>query len=159
VDEMPVLLLVDGWNRFEQMTSCKKWRSDEGLHAQQLLVPAMLGDVQAYGGGMARGLMLCGLTFDSAMPPSVPKGLRKRWAQPTAWHAPQSLPDGLRGLVRSVPPYSQRELQQTLDFYAHVGHIQKRDLAPQLYDGSLMHKVHLMTAGVADDVFKICESM
>ena len=58
-----------------------------------------------------------------------------------------------------MPPYSQHETQQTLDFYAHVGHIQNRDLAPQLYNGKLMHKVHLMTAGVADDVFTMCESM
>ena len=159
VDEMPVLLAVDGWNRFEQMSSCKKWRSPEALHARQLLVPSLLGDVHAYGGGMARGLMLCGLTFDSAAPPSVPRGLRKKWAQPTAWHAPQTLPDEQRRLVRAVPPYSQHETQQTLDFYAHVGHIQNRDLAPQLYNGKLMHKVHLMTAGVADDVFTMCESM
>jgi hypothetical protein len=34
-----------------------------------------------------------------------------------------------------VPPYSHHELQQTLDFYAHVGHLQNRDLAPQLYSG------------------------
>ena len=95
-----VLLAVDGWNRFEQMSSCKKWRSPEALHARQLLVPSLLGDVHAYGGGMARGLMLCGLTFDSAAPPSVPRGLRKKWAQPTAWHAPQTLPDEQRRLVR-----------------------------------------------------------
>jgi len=160
VDEMPVLLMIDGWNRLDQMTSCKKWQSQEGLHARELLVPSMLGDEQlAYGAGMARGLILGGLTFDSAHPPSVPKALRKRWPQPTAWHNPPSLPAELQSRIRGVPPYSHHELQQTLDFYAHVGHIQNRDLAAQLYSGKLMHKVHLMTAGIPDDVFKLCESM
>ena len=157
---MPVLLLVDSWNRMDQMSSCKKWRSYEGLHAREMLVPSMLGaDHMPYGEGMVRGLMLGGITFDSATPPSVPKGLRKRWPQPTAWHNPASLPEELQSRVRAVPPYSHLELQQTLDFYAHVGHLQNRDLAPQLYSGKLMHKVHLMTAGVPGDVFKLCESM
>merc|ERR1719424_1850120 len=100
----------------------------------------MLGDASlAYGAGMARGLLLGGLTFDTATPPSVPEDLRSQ--------------------IRPVPPYSHHELQQTLDFYAHVGHIQSRDLAAQLYSGKLMHKVHLMTAGIPNDVFKLCESM
>ena len=55
------------------MSSCKKWRSQEGLHAREMLVPAMLRDAHAYGGRMARGLLLGGLTFDTATPPSVSK--------------------------------------------------------------------------------------
>ena len=59
---------------------------------------------------MVRGLMLGGITFDSATPPSVPKGLRKQWPQPTAWHDPASLPEELHSRVRPVPPYSHLEL-------------------------------------------------
>ena len=50
VDAMPVLLLIDSWNRMDQMSSCKKWRSYEGLHAREMLVPSMLGaDHMPYG--------------------------------------------------------------------------------------------------------------
>ena len=49
---MPVLLLIDSWNRMDQMSSCKKWRSHEGLHAREMLVPSMLGaDHMPYGAG------------------------------------------------------------------------------------------------------------
>ena len=44
--------LIDSWNRMDQMSSCKKWRSHEGLHAREMLVPSMLGaDHMPYGAG------------------------------------------------------------------------------------------------------------
>ena len=57
-----------------------------------------------------------------------------------------------------MPPYSHHELQQTLDFYAHlghiqnhnpnpnqVGHIQNRELAAQLCSDKPMHDLKNIT--------------
>ena len=170
VDALPVLLLVDEWNRWDQMTSARAAIDPQSvaarsvadvapLHARELLVPHMLHDARRYGGGMANGLMLCGITHDAATPPAVPRPLRKRWAQPHPWHRPAALPAELRAALRPVPPYSLPELQRTLDFYAHVGHLRDPALERQLADGRLAKKVHLMTAGVGADVYKLCEAM
>ena len=170
VDAMPVLLLVDEWNRWDQMTSARAAIDPQStaarsvddvapLHARELLVPHMLADAHAYGGRMANGLMLCGITHDAATPPAVPQPLRKRWPQPHPWHRPAALPAELRAALRPVPPYSPLELQRTLDFYAHVGHLRDPALERQLADGRLAKKVHLMTAGVGADVYKLCEAM
>lgn len=53
--EVPVLLVVDGWNRFHQMASSTQWDSAVPLHGQQLLVPHLLGNLEGYGGQMANG--------------------------------------------------------------------------------------------------------
>ena len=90
VRELPVLLVVDGWNHFHGMASSKAWRSHLTLHAQQLLVPSMLAGLREYGGGMGRGLMLCGLSHAGAAPPATPRKQRRQLPPPPDWARPQA---------------------------------------------------------------------
>ena len=159
VDEMPVLLVVDGWNHFHGMASSKAWRSHLTLHAQQLLVPSMLAGLREYGGGMARGLMLCGLTQSGATPPATPRKQRRSLPPPPDWSRPRSLEPEVRDALRDVGAYSALELQRCLEFYAHTGHLRNPRLGAQLRSGELRRKVALMTAGRGEDVFKLCAAM
>jgi len=156
--EVPVLLVVDGWNRFHQMASSTQWNSPVPLHGQQLLVPRILGDLQ-YGEQMANGIMLGAVTRSSARPLAVPLGLRKFIPPPFDFSRPRSLPPSLRKALRKVTAYSFEETQRALEFYAYAGHIQNPGLENPLRTGELNRKVHLMTAGVGSDVFKLCEQM
>jgi len=157
--ELPVLLAIDGWNRFHQMTSAKEWNKSIPLHAQQMMVPNILGDLHAFGSGMENGLLLCAVTNSSASPPGISKGLRKRWPQPYHFHRPQTLPEEMQRMLRNVDPYSSLEVQRALEFYAFAGHLQNPGLEAQLETGELRTKVSLMTGGVGSDIFKLCEQM
>jgi len=157
--ELPVVLVIDGWNRFHQLTSMKEWNKPIPLHAQQMLVPNTLGDLEQYGGSMANGLLLCADTSEGAMPPNITKGLRKRWPQPYNFSKPHTLSTPLQRMVRRVGTYSNLEVQRALEFYAYAGHLQNAGLQRQLETGELCQKVALMTSGVGSDVYKLCEQM
>jgi len=157
--EVPVLLVVDGWNRFHQMASSTVWDTKKPLHAQRLMLPRILGDLDGYGGGMANGLMLCGVPRSSARPLRVPKGMRKHVPPPPDFSRPVSLSDSTQTALRDVGPYSAVETQRALEFYAYAGHLQNVGLEAQLRTGDLRRKVHMMTGGVGSQVFKLCEQM
>jgi len=157
--ELPVVLVIDGWNRFHELTSMKEWNKPIPLHAQQMLVPNTLGDLEEFGGAMANGLLLCADTSEGATPPNITKGLRKRWAQPYNFSKPHTLPLALRRMIRHVGPYSAPEVQRALEFYAYAGHLRNAGLQEHLETGELCKKVALMTSGVGSDVYKLCEQM
>ena len=156
--ELPTLLAVDGYNRFDQMSSACGWRTKVPLHASQLLVPSTLGDMREYSSSMQRGLMLCATT-SSVAPARVPMALRRRFPPPHQYSRPHTLPPGLRRTMRRVSPYSPRQVQAALELYGLVGHLANAGLEGQLRSGELATKVRLMTAGIPDDVFAICEQM
>ena len=122
-------------------------------------VPSLLGDMLGYGGGMANGLMLCATTHGGATAVGVPQAMRKQIAPPPDFRKLHALPPELRALMRRVKPYGQLELQRALDLYAYAGHLANRGLEGQLRSGELASKVGLLTAGVADDVYKVCEQL
>jgi len=94
-----------------------------------------------------------------ARTPGVPLALRKHIPPPHDFHRPHSLPRELQALLRTARPYSPLEMQRALDFYALTGHIANKGLEAQLRNGELKIKLGLMTAGVPDDVFKLCEQL
>lgn len=157
--EVPVLVAVDGHNRWDQMASSCHWHTKVPLHASELLVPKLLGDLSEYGGAMANGVVVGSVTHGGAQPPGVPPALRKHIPPPHDFTRPRSLPPALRALLRPVGTYAPKEMQAALEFYALTGHLANRGLEAQLRDGSLRTKVGLLTAGVPDDVFKICEQL
>jgi hypothetical protein len=159
VTEFPTAMIVDGWNRWDQMATSCRWRSRVPLHSKELLVPSLLGADFTYGAKMQRGVMLCATTHAGAKPPGVPRALRKRVPPPQDWHDPHSLAPDTRQAVRMVRPYSRTELQNALDMYALLGHLRNAELAEQLRTDELATKVHMLTAGVAEDVFRVCEQM
>lgn len=159
VTEFPVLLVVDGWNHFHGMASTQVWESHHLLHATQLLVPSMLANLSEYGGGMANGLMLCGLTQSGATPPKTPRKQRKHLSPPPDYTRPQTLEPEVRDALREVSTYSAVELQRCLEFYAYTGHLRNQKLQAQLHSGELRRKVALMTGGQGEDVFKLCSAM
>lgn len=180
VTEFPVLLVVDNFNRWQEMASSKEWKSETPLHAQQLLVPSLLEDVDSFSRGMANGLMLCGLTHQRNKPPKVPFELRKvmpppydwfsvgrlpvqkkkrKLVHPIDWARVGSVPAEIQRKLRHVGVYSPNELQRALELYAHVGRISNRGLEAQLRTGELCRKVAMLTAGNGADVFKICDAM
>jgi hypothetical protein len=118
-----------------------------------------LGDLSEYGGAMANGVVVGSVTHGGAQPPGVPPALRKHIPPPHDFTRPRSLPPALRALLRPVGTYGPKEMQAALEFYALTGHLANRGLEAQLRDGSLRTKVGLLTAGVPDDVFKICEQL
>ena len=56
-------------------------------------------------------------------------------------------------------PYKHSEVQAALEFYALAGHCQNPALDAQLRTGELGSKISMLSAGVADDVYKLCEQM
>jgi len=159
VTEYPTAIVIDGWNHWQQMATACHWRSRVPLHAQELLVPSLLGDVEKFGSQMKRGLMICATTHGGVQPPRVPPRLRKRVPAPYDFRKLQSLPRGVRDTLRQVQPYSLREVQSALEMYALTGHISNAQLSSQIDDGSLAVKVRMMTAGVPEDVYKVCVAM
>jgi len=161
VTEYPVLLVIDGWNHWQHLTNTKHWHSSRPLHAQELLVPRIFGDVLDYGSRMQNGVMLCAVSHAGASRRSLPRQMRKDFLPPIDWRldnlggrAPSLLP-----CVRKVPAYSACELQRALEFYALAGHMRNQGLQEQLRSGSLRRKVGLITSGVGEDVFKLCDAM
>ena len=63
------------------------------------------------------------------------------------------------GRLRVVAPYGLQELQAALEFYALTGHIANPLLEQQLRTGDLAAKMSLLTAGVAEDVFKLASQL
>jgi len=160
VTEMPTVLAVDGHNMWDMMASSCRWLSKQPLHASELLVPSMLADMHAYGGQMANGVMLCATSRGGGVrPKGVPKKLRKYFPPPRDYSRPRTLPAATRALLRQVEPYDRAEVQSALEFYALTGHLQNAELQSQLRTGEMSTKVGLLTAGVADDVFRIAEQM
>jgi hypothetical protein len=140
VTEYPTLLAVDGYNRLDQMATSCAWRTKRPLHASSLLVPSLVGDLRTYGAGMVNGLMLCATTQSNATPVNVPRALRTSVAPPHRYERPHSLPAELRALLRHVGPYTGEEVQAALEFYGLAGHMQNRNLEPQLRSGELATK-------------------
>ena len=170
VTDIPVLVAVDGWNRWHQMSGAREWRPRghpapsemRPLHAQQLLVPQVLGDLRGYGEGMANGVLVAALTHGGVLPMRVPRRMRSRWPHTLTsaqWRRDKQLPPPLRRMLRRVPEYTPAELQAVLELYAHLGHMGNSELQAQLDDGSLAKKVAMMTSGRGADVFRIAEQM
>jgi len=159
VTELPTLIAVDGHNRWDMMATSCHWQSKTPLHASDLLVPSLLGGLHKYGASMANGVMVGAVSHGGAHPPGVPLALRKHIPPPHDFHRPHSLPRELQALLRTARPYSPLEMQRALDFYALTGHIANKGLEAQLRNGELKIKLGLMTAGVPDDVFKLCEQL
>lgn len=138
-------------------------RSKRPLHASGLLVPAICGGDLSYGEGMARGVLLGATTHGGAKPPRVPLRLRKTVPVPPDFQKPDSVARAdsrfKGGRLRTVPPYNNREVQAALEFYALSGHMTNAGLGEQLRTGSLATKVHMTTAGVAEDVYKISQQL
>ena len=111
---------------------------------------------------MARGVMVCATTHAGAKPPGVPLRLRKSVPPPPEFRKPAALRQDARfngGRLLVVPPYSHTEVQAALEFYAVAGHVSNPALGEQLRTGELANKVKLTTAGVAEDVFKLCQQL
>jgi len=159
VTELPTVLAVDGYNAWEGMASSCHWHSQVPLHSSQLLVPSLLGDMPSYGGSMANGVMIGAVAHGGAQPPGVPSALRKHIPPPHNYQRPHSLPPNVRKLLRSVRTYNPTEMQRALEFYALTGHIANKGLETQLRSGELSVKLGLLTSGVPNDVFKICEQL
>ena len=157
--EVPVLLVIDGWNRFHQMASSTQWDTSTPLHAQKLMVPRLLSDLDGFGGQMANGLMLCGITRSSARPFKVPKRMRKHVKPPLDFSKIDTLPTAVQKGLRHVGPFSLTETQRALEFYSYAGCLQNAGLEASLRTGDLGRKVHMMTGGIGCDVFKLCEQM
>jgi len=161
VTEYPVLVVIDGWNSWQHLSNTKHWHSSRPLHAQELLVPRIFGNMLDYGSRMQNGVMLCGISHAGASRPSLPRQMRKDFVPPIDWRlndlggrAPNMLP-----CVREVPAYSASELQRVLEFYALAGHMRNQGLQEQLRSGSLRRKVALITSSIGEDVFKLCSAM
>lgn len=159
VTEYPTLLVIDGWNRWHYMATSCHWRSKVPLHAQQILAPSLLGENLSYGAGMARGAMLCSLTYGGARQAKIPRALRRHIPPPHDFVRPNTLPEDVRTALRTVMPYKHSEVQAALEFYALTGHCQNPALDAQLRTGELGSKISMLSAGVADDVYKLCEQM
>ena len=50
-------------------------------------------------------------------------------------------------------------MQAALEFYALVGHMGNDGLEASLRTGELSRKVAMLTAGVAEDVYNVCEQL
>jgi len=157
--ELPVLLVIDSWNTWDFCCSSLAWQERNPLHAQQMLVPHHLSSANDFGGQMQNGTTLCALSWSAPFAPKLTSAMRFNWPPPPNWREPASLPDRLRSRLVEVPRYSSAELQQCLDFYAHIGHLRNRRLEPQLRSGELRRKVALLTGRVPADVCRACEAM
>ena len=129
------------------------------LHSSQLLVPSILADAHEYGSRMANGMMLVATTDGGASPPGVPRALRWRVPPPHDYDEPRELPPSMAAGLRHIAPYGRVEMQRALEFYALCGHLANRGLEMQLRNGELAIKLGLMTAGVPEDVYKLCEQL
>ena len=160
VTEFPTLLVVDGWNRWDQLCTSCVWKTKRPLHAQQLLAPSILGGGSLeYGESMARGAMLCAVNHGGARAPGIPPRQRKYMNPPLDFTDRHGLPDDILKAVRPVKAYSPTEVQRALEFYALAGHAQNAALDAQLRTGELATKVGMLSAGVAEDVYRLCEQM
>ena len=85
------------------MSGAREWRPRghpapsemRPLHAQQLLVPQVLGDLRGYGEGMANGVLVAALTHGGVLPMRVPRRMRSRWPHTLTsaqWRRDKQLP-------------------------------------------------------------------
>jgi len=159
VSEYPTLLVIDNFDAFDRMATSCNWQQKTPLHASQLLVPSLLHDLPTYGGGMANGVMLCAMSVGGARAPRTPLALRNRFPPPYDYRRPQALPAEMRPTLRKVKPYGRVETQRCLEYYALVGHLNNPALEAQLRTGELAVKAHMLTAGHADDLYKLCDNL